>query len=452
MTADKIFVFSNTGTFEKSWGSSGSGAGQLNGPTGIGLDQSTPQNLYIADPGNSRIDVINTSTGAFEPSFGSKAVLGADLRGLAVDSLNHLLYVVDDTTGTIHEFSIPTGAYIRDIGSPWTLAEGNTGQSCCAPDGQFANGGREATVDGSGHLWVGDMPDYRVQVFDSLGNFVMAESVSPIVPPAGGFNGPHGVAIDPTSGNLIVSDTDNFRIQDFTSGGALQWAEGMRDNVAMPYGFNYPMGAVVEADGSILVVDSYNQAIRKFSSTGTEIWTYTGTGTKALNHPEGIALGAGGTIYVADYLKKRVAVLDDLGTSVKWVGTFGSGLKEPSGIAVDASGDVYVSDFSGADVVEFNPTGTAVLQTIGGVGSSQPLETPADVVLDGTYVYVSDSKADKVDVYNEATGAGVTSFGGLGAGAGQFSAPIGLALNGAGNLYVADSGNDRISEWCVTGC
>jgi tripartite motif-containing protein 71 len=452
MTADKIFVFSSTGTFEKSWGSAGAGTGQFNGPTGIGLDQSTPQNLYVADPGNNRIDVINTSSGAFGTSFGSKSILGADLRGVAIDPVNGLLYVVDDTSGTIHEFSIPSGTYIRDIGAAWTLAQGNTGQSCCAPDGEFANGGREATVDGAGHLWVGDMPDYRVQVFDSLGNFVMAESESPIVPPAGGFNSVHGVAVDPNTGSLITTDTDNFRIQAFTSGGTLQWAEGMRDNVAMPYGYNYPMGVVVEPDSSILVVDSYNQAIRKYTSSGTWVWTYTGTGTKALNHPEGIAFGSGGTIYVADYLKKRVVQLDDMGTSVKYVGTFGSGLVQPSGVAVDpATGNVFVSDFKAADVVEFNSAGTE-LMTIGGAGTSQPLQNPADVVLDGTYLYVSDSKADKVLVFNEATGALVTSFGGLGTGSGQFSVPIGLALNSSGDLYVADSGNDRISEWCVTGC
>jgi DNA-binding beta-propeller fold protein YncE len=54
-------------------------------------------------------------------------------------------------------------------------------------------------------------------------------------------------------------------------------------------------------------------------------------------------------------------------------------------------------------------------------------------------------------VFDESTGALATSFGATGSGPAQFSVPIGLALSG-GDLYVADSGNDRISEWCVTGC
>jgi tripartite motif-containing protein 71 len=454
MTADTIFRFSNAGVYQGSWGSLGSGSNQFNGLTGIGLDQSTPQNLYVADPGNKRIDVINTSNGTFEPSFGGTNILKANLRGLAVDSVNHLVYIVDDTTGTIHEYSIPSGTYVQDIGAPWTLAQGNNGKACCAPPGQFANGGREATVDSLGHLWVGDMPDYRVQVFDASGNFVFAESGSPVGPANGGFDGPHGVAIDPNTGHLVISDTYNFRIQEFTSGGAWVWAQGMRDDVTTQYGLNYPMGVLVEPDGSFLVSDSYNQAIRKYDSSGNWVWTYTGKpGVQTLNHAQGIALGTDGTtIYVADYLKKRVVRLQDKGSSVIYLGTFGSGLKQPSGVAVDpATGNVFVSDFTGPDVVEFDSTGTE-LMTIGGPGTSQPLQNPADVVLDGNYLYVSDSKTSKVLVFDEATGSLVTSFGGLGSGAGQFSVPIGLALNGAGDLYIADSGNDRISEWCVTGC
>jgi DNA-binding beta-propeller fold protein YncE len=448
MVADKIFVFNSAGTWLKMWGSKGSGSTQFNGPTGIGLDQSSPQNLYVADPGNKRIDVINTSTGAFGTAFGT-GHLGADLRGLAVDSRNGFVDVVDDSSGTIHQFVLSTGAWKQDFGAPWTVAQGNTGKTCCAPTGEFANGGREATVDGSGDLWVGDMPDYRVQVFSSSDVYLFSDAGSPVGPANGGFDGPHGVAVDPNSGNLVVSDTYNFRIEEFTSGGTFQWAEGMRDNVSssMPYGFNYPMGMAVEADGSILTVDSYNQAIHKYDSLGNQIWTYTGKGTSALNHPEGIALGANGAIYVADYLKKRVVELHDSGASVTWVGPFGSGLNQPSGVAVDpATQDVFVSDFAGADIVEFNSDGSPHA-TIG----AGTLQNPADIVLDGTYLYVSDSKLNQVLVFDESTGALATSFGATGSGPAQFSVPIGLALSG-GDLYVADSGNDRISEWCVTGC
>jgi DNA-binding beta-propeller fold protein YncE len=450
MVADEIFVFNSAGTWEKTWGSKGSGPTQFNGPTGIALDQSSPQNLYIADPGNKRIDVINTATGQFGTAFGGTGILGADLRGLAVDAANGYLYVVDDSSGTIHQYAIPSDTYVRDIGVPWTAAQGNTGKTCCAPTGEFANGGREAAVDGSGDLWVSDMPDYRVQVFSSSGAYLFSDSGSPVGPANGGFDGPHGVAVDPSTGNLVVADTYNFRIEEFTSAGTFQWAEGMRDNVSssMPYGLNYPMGMAVETDGSILTVDSYNQAIHKYDSNGNQIWTYTGKGTSALNHPEGIALGANGAIYVADYLKDRVVELLDSGTSVTWKKTFASGLKQPSGVAIDpVTGNVFVSDYTGANVVEFDSSGNQIGNPIG----AGTLQNPADVVLDGTYLYVSDSKLNQVLVFSESTGAFVTAFGSTGSGPTQFNGPVGLALSG-GDLYVADSGNDRISEWCVTGC
>jgi tripartite motif-containing protein 71 len=455
MTAAKIFVFNSAGTYEKSWGSLGSGTPQLNGPTAIALDQGTPQNLYVADPGNHRIDVINTNTGSFGASFGS-GHLGADLRGVAIDAPNGFVYVVDDSTGTVHQFALSGGGWISDIGSPWTLAQGNNGRTCCAPGGQFANGGREATVDGLGQLWVGDMPNFRVQVFDSSGNLLFLRYGTPVGAPTGAFNGPHGVGLDPTSGALIVADTYNFRIQEFNAAGNWQWAQGMRDDVTTQYGLNYPMGVVVEpATSAFLVVDSFNNAIRKYDSNGNWIWTYTGAGTLAhtLNHPDGIALGPTGTIYVADSLKKRVVKITDSGTSAKWLGSIVcTCFKQPTGVAVDsATGNVFVSDLKGADVVEFNSSG-AQIATIGGALSAQPLQNPSDVVVDGTYAYVSDSKINQVLIYSEANGSSQGVFGGTGNGPAQFSQPMALALNGSGDIYVADSGNDRISEWCVLAC
>ena len=96
--------------------------------------------------------------------------------------------------------------------------------------------------------------------------------------------------------------------------------------------------------------------------------------------------------------------------------------------------NVFVSDFAGDDVIEFSSAGTRIA-TIGG----GTLQNPADVVLDGTYIYVSDSKLNQVLVFNESDGTLVSTFGGTGSGAAQFNSPIGLALSG-GNLYVADFG------------
>jgi tripartite motif-containing protein 71 len=447
MMANRIFVFNPAGTYQFSWGSLGSGVAQFNQPRGIGLDQSTPQRLYIADSNNKRIDVIDTSNGNFLPYFGT-GHLNNDLRGLAIDSVNGFVYVVDDAANTTRKFDL-NGNWIQDIGSAWVT----NGRTCCAPDGMFSNGGREATVDGLGQLWVGDMPNFRVQVFNTAGSFVRSAPSPASLPPGGAFNGPRGVAVDP-AGNVLVSDTYNFRVQKFDSTGAFTWAQGIRGRDQ--YALNYPMGITVDpADSSFLLVDSYNNAIKKFAANGDIIWTYTGKASTALNHPQGIALGTGGAIYVADTLNGRIAVLNQSGvtpTFVTSIGCRGTGtqcLRQPYGVHFDStSGDLYIVDWMNGTLLEYTASG-AWVRTIAtrGVGPSQ-LQTPYDVEADATSIYVSDSNLNQVKQYARADGSLITTIGTTGSGDGQLNSPMGLAL-AAGVLYIADQGNDRISEWSV---
>ena len=447
MLANTIFVYDQNaitaGRPSDQWGSLGSGWGQFNQPRAIALDSSQPsQHLYVVDANNHRVDVIDTSNGQFINSFSTGP--GGNIRGLAIDTNAGIVYVIDDTSGTIHRYNLDgtQSSGDTDIGGPWA----SDGRSCCAPVGLFANGGREATVDGDGNLWVGDMPDFRVQVWHPSTRSWQVFPTPCGCPPNGGFNSPHGVAVAP-SGNLIVSDTYNFRTQGFGADGSWQWSQGIRG--VAKYALDYPMGVAIEGDGSFLVVDSYNNALKKFSSNGTWMWTYTAKGGQGLDRPEGIALGPGGSIYVADLLHKRIDVLQDNGNAVAtWVRTIScSCLTHPSGVAIDPNTqDIFVADL--ADVVEFNSAGTE-LATIGGSGSSSPLKAPFDVVLDGTNLYVSDTKGNDVKVYAEADGSFQEQFGTQGSGTGQFFQPLGLALNGNGDLYVADSGNDRVTEWCL---
>jgi DNA-binding beta-propeller fold protein YncE len=457
MIADKIFVYDTaavaSGRPSAQWGAPGSGPQQFSQPRGIALDSSTPQRLYVADTNNRRVAVVDTSTGLFVNTF--NIGIGLDVRGLAIDRTAGIVYLVDDSSGTVHRYDL-NGNPMSDLGGPWV----NDGRNCCAPPGLFANGGREATVDGLGNLWVGDMPDFRVQVWSRAGAFVGAfpnpapancdqSNATSACPLNGGFNGPHGVAVEPT-GSVVVTDTYNFRLETFNSAGTWQSSQGMRGSSR--YGLDYPMGIVVNpSDGSVVVADAYNNAVKKYDAAGSWVWTYVGVGSKGLKRPEGVALGPNGTIYVADLLHKQIAILHDGGTSASWNSAISCAcLTHPSGVAVDAvTGHAFAAD--NTTVIEFDQTG-AFVRTIGGAGSGSPLQSPFDVVLDGTNLYVTDAKANAVKIYREADGVFQTSFGSKGAGAGQLNMPLGLVLNSAGHLFVADSANDRITEWCVQGC
>ena len=197
-----------------------------------------------------------------------------------------------------------------------------------------------------------------------------------------------------------------------------------------------------------------------------------------LSQTEGIAVDGLGTIYVADADDNRVRKITPDGTihTAAGTGTAGVGgdggpahqalLSHPYGVAVDPSGNLYVADLGNARVRKVSSDGT--IQTIAGGGSISPannaggspavniqLLQPRNLAVDpdGT-LYISDFGANQV--YRVSPGGILTVFAGTGtaglAGDGsaaqlaQLNAPAGLASDGNGTLYIADSGNNRIRK------
>jgi DNA-binding beta-propeller fold protein YncE len=445
MRANRIFVFGSSGTFKFSWGGTGSGSGQFNQPRGIGFDRSSPQRLYVADANNNRVQVFDTS-GTFLFKFGSvgkkQNQFRGNLRGLAVDPARNAVYVVDDASNYVYKFDL-AGNWLAVIGGPGGLSQ----ITCCStPGGKFSNGGREATVDGNGNLWVADMPNFRVQVFNPAGQFLFAEPSPPENPPDGAFNEPRGVGVD-SAGNVIVADTHNFRIEKFNSARTWQWSEGYRGGNS-GYSMNYPGGVGTDpSDNSILIADTENNQIKKFDSNGVFIWTagkHAGNGPGIFNQPSDVAVGSDGKVYVADTFNARVQVLD--GADGHFLRAFGSkasagGLfSAPTGITLDRTNqNIYVADPGRRLVFVFANDGT-LLRSIG----TGKLKKPYDVAVSATSVFVSDRNLDQVLIFNKADGSYVGAYGGPGAGAGKFQDPQGIEIGPDGFIYVADTSNDRI--------
>ncbi|PYE61986.1 NHL repeat-containing protein, partial [Aneurinibacillus soli] len=126
------------------------------------------------------------------------------------------------------------------------------------------------------------------------------------LPAIGGeFNSPKGIAVD-SSGNVYVVDTNNNRIQKFDSSGTYvtQWgSDGSGDGQ-----FSYPQGIAVDSSGNVYVVDSNNKRIEKFDSSGTYItkWGSYGSGDGQFSYPQGIAVDSSGNVYVADTNNNRI--------------------------------------------------------------------------------------------------------------------------------------------------
>jgi tripartite motif-containing protein 71 len=451
MKANKVFVFNSAGTFQFAWGSTGSANGQFNQPRGMAFDQSDPQRLYIADANNKRVQVFSTS-GTFLFKFGSGGThvynFKGNLRGLAIDTPGNAVYVVDINSDYVYKFDL-AGNWLTNIGGPGGLDQ----TTCCStPDGKFSDGGREATVDGNGMLWVGDMPNYRVQVFDSSGQFQFLRPSPPENPADGAFNAPRAVEVD-SGGNVVVVDSFNQRFEKFDGTGSWLWSRGVRGSASGEF-LNYPDGVATDPnDGSIVLADTSNNQIKKFDSTGVFLWQKGKGASTALGlfkTPTGVAVGPDGKVYVADTGNARVQVFNGSDGAFLYAfgarGTTGGNMSGPTGLTVDQSNqNVYVADPPRHLVLVYTNTGT-FLRAIG----SPTLKRDYDVAVDATSVYVSDRTLNKFVIFNKSDGTLVGSYGGTGSGPGKVLDPQGIGISSDGKLYITDVKNDRVQVWCVT--
>jgi len=196
-----------------------------------------------------------------------------------------------------------------------------------------------------------------------------------------------------------------------------------------------------------------------------------GSGTNAsFRLPKGVAVDSSGNVYISDYINNRIRKITSGGlvTTLAGNGTaaFADGLgtnasfNEPLGIAVDSSGNVYVGDALNRRIRKITPGGlVSTLAGSGAIGSADGLGTnatfngPTSLVVDSLgNVYVADTSNNRIrkitpgGLVSTLAGSGSYTFGdGTGAGA-SFASPDGVGLDSSGNLYVADQGNNRIRK------
>jgi sugar lactone lactonase YvrE len=304
---------------------------------------------------------------------------------------------------------------------------------------------------------------------------------------------PVAVARD-SSGNLFVSDASANVIRMVTSAGTATIFAGTAGNAGSLDGtgsaarFNQPGGLAFDAGGNLYVADTGNATIRKISAAGV-VTTLAGdptargnvdaTGSAArFNHPVGLAVDATGGIYVADTFTHTVRKITSGGIVTTLAGSNsvsgsadGSGavarFSGPAGVAVDASGTVYVADTGNSTIRKITATGgvttLAGLPGVGGsndgTGTSALFNQPTSLTVDSSgTVYVADTGnalIRKITSSGVVTLlAGVPGIAGLSDGVGLdalLDQPRGMALDGNGNLYVADTGNAALRKIATNG-
>jgi sugar lactone lactonase YvrE len=177
--------------------------------------------------------------------------------------------------------------------------------------------------------------------------------------------------------------------------------------------------------------------------------------------PEGVALDEAGNIYVADFFNKAIRKVTAAGIVSTLMGTQAL-LKGPEGVAVDAAGNLYIADSSNNTILKITMEGTISILagangatgSADGAGSVARFSSPSGLAVDGSgNVYVADSgnntvrKITPAGVVTTIAGtAGVTGGADGTGGAAQFNLPRGVAVDGAGNVYVADQSNSAIRK------
>ena len=455
---------------------------EFNGPTGVAVDAAG--NVYVADTGNHLIRKITPE--------GLVSTLAGSTEGFR------------DGLGTSAEFSYPIGVAVDAEGNVYVADYGNHLIRKVTPEGLVSTlaGSTEGFRDGSGTSAEFSYPiDVAV---DAAGNVYVADGDNNLIrkiTPEGlvstlagriwgfrdgsgtsaEFNYPIGVAVD-AEGNVYVANSYNHRIRKITDEGLVSTLAGsiwgFRDGAGRSAQFNYPYGVAVDAAGNVYVADTNNHAIRKITPeglvstlAGSTEGSADGAGTSAqFNSPTDVAVDAAGNVYVADYLNDRIRKITPEGLVSTLAGSTegfrdGAGtsaqFNSPAGVAVDAAGNVYVADYLNDRIRKITPEG--VVSTLAGstegfrdgLGRSAQFNGPAGVAVDAAgNVYVADEYNHRI---RKITPEGVVSTlagstegfrDGIGRSA-QFDKPSGVAVDAEGNVYVADSDNHRIRriEW-----
>ncbi|MDP2673555.1 MAG: RHS repeat-associated core domain-containing protein [Dehalococcoidia bacterium] len=246
-----------------------------------------------------------------------------------------------------------------------------------------------------------------------------------------------------------------------------------------------PHGMAVGADGSLYIADSYNSRIRRVGTAGI-ITTVAGNGSDgfggdggpatqaALNHPSDVAVGADGSLYIADYdnLRIRRVGTDGIITTVAGNGSNGfsgdggpatqAALWLPNGVAVGADGSLYIADSFNHRIRRVGTDG--IISTVAGNGTNgfsgdggpatqAALWFPHDVAVgaDGS-LYIADNGNSRIrrvgtdGIITTVAGNGTFGFGGDGGPATQaaFNSPVGVAVGADGSLYIPDFNSYRI--------
>lgn len=239
---------------------------------------------------------------------------------------------------------------------------------------------------------------------------------------------------------------------------------------------NNPAALTFDSAGNLYIADQNDQLVVEVLTTGV-MKTVAGTGAQGyagdggaatsalLNLPAGVAVDTAGNLYIADTGNNVVREVTTSGI----ISTIAStGLSGPTALTVDTAGNLYIADtlnnvirkFNGATLTVIAGNGAQGFGGDGGAATSALLDGPMGLAISSTTLYIADSNNNRIRAVNlfsgvitTLAGTGMPAFAGdSGSATGaSFSYPTGLTLDASGNLFIADTNNNRVREISSTG-
>ncbi len=475
------------------------GSSSIGAPQNIALDSAG--NVYFTS-GNSVFEellngglflIAGNSKAGFsgDGGTGGNAQLSSPI-GLAVDS-NGNVFIADSGNNRIRKVTIGTGLITTVAGIGTAGFSGDGGAAVSAQ----LSGPQGVAVDASGDLFIADTGNNRIRKVTPDG--LIATVAGNGVATFGGDGGPAlsaqfsatSLAVD-TAGDIFIGDSANYRVREVSVGGTIRTiagsgfpgnsASGVQASGAE---FSVIHQIAVDALGNVYIADTGNSAIREVFSGAGSVQTVAGNGsngffgdnasatTAALAFPCGIAVDSSGELFVADTSNYRIRFVNTSGVigtiagtgSLSYSGDGGAAtsarISSPAGLAVDRFGNIFEADtannvireIQGGTISTVAGNGTAGFSGEGGAGTSAELSGPQGVAADTLgNVYIADSGNDRVrDLLNGAittvAGFGNVAYAGDGNQAVLASLSAGsVAVDSAGNIYVGDPYNFRVRE------
>jgi sugar lactone lactonase YvrE len=479
-------------------------------PTGVGVDSSG--NVYVSDQLNRTIRKI-TAAGAVSVFAGTQSVQGTNdgqgtlaqfstTTAVTVDSANNV-YVADNGANTIRK--ITSGGLVSTFAGVGRISGTNDGTGSSA----LFNSPQALAVDAANNIYVADTGNHTVRMITPAGLVTTIAGAATLNGSLDGtnsgarFDTPRGISVD-SSGNIYVSDAGNGILRKIVHSGA-NWIvstiagtagalNGFADGTNGAVKFHNLYGMVTDAAGNVYVVDRSNVAIRKMTPAG-QVTTFAGTpgvtgsvdgtGAAAVFHqPGSVAVDNGTNIYVADVQNYLVRKITPVGTN--WIVTtlagnptkigtndgvgIGALFSQIHGLAADNSGNVFASDLGNLTVRKITPGGT-VSTFVGapskgggtdGTGTGARLSGPVGIAVSPTGGFVL---VDGYSIRTISTAGVVTTIAGCPSGGctnaqgnvdgpgltARFMFPGGVAVDSAGNIYVADTYGDTIRKLTGSG-